>query len=80
MILLENTKSGAKYNFESSTGRLSEISAEIEDDRITVQYLNETYPSVFIHSSGRQLRITYNEDKVIYIDLVDEDESILKSW
>ena len=56
------------------------ISAGFEDDNITVQYLNQTYPTLLTHSNGRQLRITYSEDKIIYIDLIDTDGNILKSW
>lgn len=79
-ILFEATNLGAQYTFESSSGRLRMISAGFEDDNITVQYLNQTYPKLLTHSNGRQLRITYNEDKIIYIDLIDTDNSILKSW
>ena len=79
-ILLENSKSGAQYSFESETGRLKEFKVVYENDTITVQYLNHTYPSVLTHSNGRQIRITYSESKVIYVDLVGEDGRILKSW
>lgn len=79
-IVWLEAKSGAKYSFEASTGRLREISAGFEEHNITVQYLNQTYPTLLTHSNGRQLRITYREDKVIYIDLTDEDDSILNSW
>ena len=72
--------SGTRYTFESTTGQLSKISAGFEEDNITVQYHNQTYPTLLTHSNGRQLRITYNEEKVIFIDLIDEDSSILKSW
>lgn len=80
VILFEATKLGAQYTFESSSGQLRMISAGFEDHNITVQYLNQTYPKLLTHSNGRQLRITYNEDKIIYIDLVDTDNRILKSW
>ena len=79
-ILFENSNSGAQYSFESETGRLMEIKVGYENDTITVQYLNQTYPALLTHSNGRQIRITYSENKVIYVDLADEDGSILKSW
>ena len=79
VILIENVKSGTKYTFESSTGKLSKISAVFEEDTVTVQYLNQSYPSLLTHSNGKQMAITYHEDKVIYIDLKDEDSTILKS-
>ena len=80
VISFENSRLGAKYTFESSSGKLSKISAGFEDDNITVLYLNQTYPTLLTHSNGRQLRITYSEDKIIYIDLIDNDNSTLKSW
>ena len=58
------------------------IAAGFEDDNITVQYLNQNlmYPTLLTHSNGRQINLTYSENKIIYIDLVDTDRSILKSW
>lgn len=78
--MLENSNLSARYTFESTTGRLCEISVGFDNDTITVQYLNQTYPVLLTHSTGKQLRITYSEDKVIFIDLTDEDSRILKSW
>ena len=72
--------SGIRYTFESGTGQLSQISAGFEEDNITVQYLNQTYPTLLTHSNGKKFRVTYDEEKIIYIDLIDEDSTILKSW
>ena len=79
-ILLKNSKSGAQYSFDSETGRLMEIKVGYENDAITIQYLNQTYPALLTHSNGNQIKITYSESKVIYVDLADKDGSILKSW
>ena len=79
-ILLDNTKSSAKYTFERDTGRLSKFSLGIENDTITVDHFNQSYPTLLTHSNGKQLKITYNDDKVIYIDLIAQDDSIVQSW
>lgn len=79
-ILFEATTLGTHYTFESSSGQLRMISAGFEDDNITVRHVNQTYPTLLTHSNGRQLRITYSEDKIIFTDLIDTDSSILKSW
>ena len=79
-IIYDNGKLGTKYIFDNTTGRLTDITLGINNETISVDYLNQTYPSLFTHSNGKQIRITYNEGKVIFIDLVTEDGSILKSW
>ena len=79
-ILLDNPNLGAKYTFESDSGRLSSVSLRFDNDTITVDYLNQSYPSLLNHSNGKQLKLTYDDDKVIYIDLVAQDGRVLQSW
>ena len=79
-VIYDNGRLGTKYIFDYTTGRLTNITLGVNNETISVDYLNQSYPSLFTHSNGKQLRITYNEGKVVYIDLVTEDGSILKSW
>ena len=79
-ILFDNPNLGAEYTFESDSGRLSSFTLGFDNETIMVDYLNQSYPSLLIHSNGKQLKITYDEDKVIYVDLIAEDGRVLQSW
>lgn len=58
-----------------------QIMSGLDASNITVDYLNQTYPALFSHSNGKQMRLYYSpDDKVNYIDIFDEASNIEQSW
>jgi hypothetical protein len=67
--------------FSAQTGQLMQILSGLDASNITVDYLNQTYPARFSHSNGRQMRVYYSpDDKVNYIDILDEATNIMQTW
>lgn len=65
--------------FDSITGKLLLISGIYDDSKIQVQYTNDEdqFPSLFTHSNGKKMNITYTESGLIStVDILDEDENI----
>ena len=73
--------SGNTFKFCAETGQLKAILSGLDSSNITVDYLNSTYPALFSHSNGKQMRLYYTSDeKVSYIDILDRADNIESSW
>ena len=80
-ISFTDPSSGHTFKFSTQTGQLTQILSGLDASNITVDYLNQTYPALFSHSNGRQMRLYYSPDnKVNYIDVFDETMNIEQSW
>lgn len=68
------------YTFDYTTGLLMKITSTDDGSIITLEYNSLQQPILFMHSNGKKLNVTYTDNGLIsYADVLDEDNTILKS-
>ena len=64
------------YTFSNETGKLMYIDSSLDNSSISVEY-NGQLPSLFRHTTGRSMNVTYTDGGMIRaVDLLDENGNV----
>ena len=81
-FLYEDPELNEIYKFDNETGKLVLIVSSLDDSNIVVEYANldDEYPSLFKHSSGTNMNVTYTDQgRISAVDILDHNGNIQQS-
>ena len=81
-FVYEDAQLNEVYTFDNLTGKLKFIDSSLDNSSISVSYADDhdRYPSLFKHSSGKSMTVTYTDNgNIRAIDLLDENGNVKQS-